>query len=201
MRTVTVTNGSDHVIVVSHGALSREIPIGGQDTVQVDDPEGDCSFTIRFFSKRQMKTENKTELVRTVDAGYALWFNSESVVPLKTVVDLSGCSEVTVKDETIEFRFLTAIFKKISLIRPRAVDRRCEKKTLFVSDKDKCYFLRRMLIELIVTFVLFPILIGGAAFAFTEGWGWFETLLMCSTALAFVYCYCRKVVYYILYKK
>ena len=151
----TITNKSNFVIVVTNGFISKEIPIHGQEIIQDDEINGNYSFDIQFFSKKQMKTDNNLEMVRTCGNRYGLWFESSTVIPMKTAVDLLECSEIIVEDEKIEFHFLTVIFKKISLIKPHVNDCPCEKKMIFVNDKDKKYFLRSLLIELIITF-FFP---------------------------------------------
>ena len=197
----TITNKSNFVIVVTNGFVSKEIPIHGQEIIQDDEINGNYLFDILFFSKKQMKTDNHLEMVRTCGNCHGLWFESSTVIPMKTAVDLLECSEIIVKDEKIEFHFLTVIFKKISLIKPHVNDCPCEKKMIFVNDKDKKYFLRSLLIELIITFFLFPILTYCSVSSFIEGWGWFECILMCLITLAFAYCYCRKLFYYVVYKK
>ena len=197
----TIINKSNFVIVVTNEFISKEIPINGQVILQDDEINGNYLFDIEFFSKKQMKTENNLEMVRTCGNRYGLWFERSTVIPMKTAVDLLECSEIIVKDEKIEFHFLTAIFKKISLIKPHVDNCNFAKKTLFVNDKDKKYFLRWLLIELIITVLLFPILIYCSVFSFIDGWGWFECILMCLTTLAFAYCYCRKLFYCVVYKK
>ena len=181
----TITNKSNFVIVVTNGFVSKEIPIHGQEIIQDDEINGTYLFDIQFFSKKQMKTDNNLEMVRTCGNCHGLWFESSTVIPMKTAVDLLECSEIIVKDEKIEFHFLTVIFKKISLIKPHVNDCPCEKKMIFVNDKDKKYFLRSLLIELIITFFLFPILTYCSVSSFIEGWGWFECILMCLITLAF----------------
>ena len=197
----TITNKSNFVIVVTNGFISKEIPIHGQEIIQDDEINGNYLFDIQFFSKKQMKTDNNLEMVRTCGNRYGLWFESSTVIPMKTAVDLLECSEIIVEDEKIEFHFLTVIFKKISLIKPHVNDCPCEKKMIFVNDKDKKCFLRSLLIELIITFFLFPILTYCSVSSFIEGWGWFECILMCLITLVFAYCYCRKLFYYVVYKK
>ena len=136
----TITNKSNFVIVATNEFISKEIPINGQVILQDDEINGNYLFDIQFFSKKQMKTENNLEMVRTCGNRYGLWFERSTVIPMKTAVDLLECSEIIVKDEKIEFHFLTAIFKKISLIKPHVDTCNFAKKTLFVNDKDKKIF-------------------------------------------------------------
>lgn len=195
-----IINKSDHVIVVRNSSFSKEIPIGAEITIHEDEIGGDHTFAIERFSLKQMKSENDFEEVRTVGNRYGLRFYMHSFIPMKTVVDLQDCSEVVITDENIEFHFLTGIFKMISLERLHVENSPNKEKLFFVNNKEKKYFFRWILAELIITFLLLPLLTCVSVLCFTGDEGWLSCLLTSGISLFFAYSYFRKLAYLLYFK-
>jgi hypothetical protein len=195
-----IINKSEHVIVARNSSFSKEIPIGTEITIHEDEIGGDHTFAIERFSLKQMKSENDFEEVRTVGNRYGLRFYMHSFIPMKTVVDLQDCSEVVITDENIEFHFLTGIFKMISLERLHVENSPNKEKLFFVNNKEKKYFFRWILAELIITFLLLPLLTCVSFLCFTGGEGWLSCLLTSGISLFFAYSYFRKLAYLLYFK-
>lgn len=195
-----IVNKSDYVIVVSNSSFSKEIVVGAEITIQEDEIGGDHRFVFERFSLKQMKSENDFEEVRTVGNRYGLRFYMHSFIPMRTVVDLQDCSEVVITDKNIEFCFLTGIFKTISLERLHVENSPNKEKLFFVNNKEKKYFFRWILTELIITFLLLPILTYMSVLCFTGNEGWLSCLITSGISLFFAYSYFKKLAYLLYFK-
>ncbi len=196
-----ITNQSEFVIVVSNNFFIKEIPTQQNITISEDEISNDCKFEFKFFSKKQKETENKFCSERTFGNRYGIWFSNCTEVPMKTVVDLGNSTEIIVTDNSIEFHFLTLIFKTISLRKLSVDNYQGKQNFLFVNDNERRYFLKWLFVELLVTFFLHLIMIPTSVIALINWWGWFECISICCITLFFIYSYFRKFYYFILFKR
>ena len=127
-------NRSGHVITVSNGNLSWDIPIDKELTLTEEDVKYDTCFEIGFFSLRE-KTENKIEEVRTVGNRYGLLFSSTVYLPAKTLVCFDGYDEIVIGMKSYEFVFLTKLFKKMCIQAPCAENYKAKQSHMFTDPK------------------------------------------------------------------
>ncbi len=190
-----IINRSGHVITVSNRYFTKEVPIDAELTVSEEEIQNDYGFTLEFFSQKHMKKENKIELKRGIDNIAGIWVDMHSAIPMKTAVDFKDGSEAVVTEKDIEFHFLTLPFKRISLRKPHVEGCSSKEKTEFASDKDRRYFKRWLLLELLVTFFLIPLLIYASYASFSLAWGLFEQISLPLITIALLNSYLRKLVY------
>lgn len=91
---------------------------------------------------------------------------------MRTVVDIDDTTEIIVKDDSIEFHFLTLIFKKISLSKLSVENYKGKQNLLFVNNSEKRYFLKWLFIELLITFFSLLIAIWQYAHSKFLDFGW-----------------------------
>ena len=196
-----INNQSEFVIVVSNNYFNAEIPAFQSITISEDDINNDSQFEFGFFSKKKKQTENEFYTERTLGNRYGIGFRSCTSIPMRTVVNVGNSTEIIVKDDSIEFHFLTLIFKTISLRKLSLENYKEKQNLLFVNDSEKRYFLKWLFIELLITFFLLLIMIPISVIALVNWWGWFECVLLCCATIFFVYSYCRKIYYFRLFKR
>ena len=196
-----INNQSEFVIVVSNNYFNAEIPASQSITISEDDINKDRKFEFKFFSKKKKETENEFYTEHTFGNRYGIGFRSCTSVPMRTIVDIGNSTEIIVKDDSVEFHFLTLIFKTISLKKLSVENYRWTQKLFFVNDNERRYFLKWLLIELLVTFFFLLIMVPISVIALINWWGWFECVSLCCITLFSIYSYCRKIYYFILFKR
>lgn len=196
-----INNQSECVIVVSNMFFAMEIPALQSITISEDDINNDPQLEFSFFSKKKKQTENEFYTERTFGNRYGIGFRSCTVIPMRTVVDIGDTTEIIVKDDSIEFHFLTLIFKKISLSKLSVENYKGKQNLLFVNNSEKLYFLRWLFIELLITFFSLLIMIPISVIALVNWWGWFDCVLLCCATIFCVYSFFRKFYYFRLFKR
>lgn len=120
------------------------------------------------------KVENKVEEVRTIGNRFGLRFSSTSYMPMRTKVDVSTFEEIEITVQPAEFRFLSLIFKTISLVRVIIKNHKTKHDFSFINHSDKVFFLVLVFIELLINLPILVSLIYASFASFIESWGWFE---------------------------
>ena len=196
-----INNQSECVIVVSNMFFTMEIPALQSITISEDDINNDPQFEFSFFSKKKKQTENEFYTERTWGNRYGIGFHSCTAIPIRTVVDIGDSTEIIVKDDSIEFHFLTLIFKTISLRKLSVENYKGKQNLLFVNGNERRYFLKWLLVELFVAFFLLLITTLVTVFALVNWWGWFESISLSAITVFFIYSYFRKFYYFIRFKR
>lgn len=95
-------------------------------------------------------------------------------MPMRTKVDVSTFEEIEITVQPAEFRFLSLIFKTISLVRVIIKNHKTKHDFSFINHSDKVFFLVLVFIELLINLPILVSLIYASFASFIESWGWFE---------------------------
>lgn len=201
----TITNHTGYVITVGNRHFTKEMAIA--DTVTVADEDFDCDDTlsVRYFSLKNTKTENKAEIVRDLDRSLVLWFSSSSKIPLQTEINIKDSSTVVLTTQTVSFHLcMTLWIKKLRLQRIVAEKDKLPHTFSFVDPTDRKRFFIKMCLELVIlcpVALLLLLMLPFSYVSFAESWGVLEYTLLHAIALLSTYSCVRKLVFCILAKK
>lgn len=199
----TIVNNSGHVITVSNSNFSIDIPIGEKVTVSDEEICGDYNFALKKVAKSRVTERSVEEINRFGKSGplVGLYFSRITFINMQTQFNVCDIDEIVVSEKTTEINIWTANFKKISLNRLLIENSSSKENTLFLNNSDRKYFIRWMIPELIITFLLSLILMGVSAYVFIEPYEFGERLFIAVLTLLALCGHIKKVVYFAKFRR
>ncbi len=192
-RKLIIKNDTQHVVVVTNGCFSKEIAIGEDINISREEISGNYDFEFSFFSLKKEKSSSELKAKRGL-RGLDIWLETESNIPLITKTNVKNCEKITLSERSNTFLFMYCKIRITNLksIAVKSDTKRNSSFYFFSHPSDKMCFLRRMIVEGLVTLLLSALLFIGV-YAIRQNIT--DTLVFGSISACFLASAIRKLVY------